>query len=118
MAYVDGFIVPLPKKNLKAYLALERKCGKLWMKHGALSYVSCAQYDVKPGKLTSFPQSVKLKKDEIVVFAWITYTSRKHRDVVIKRVMSEPFMKQFDPKTAPFDGSRMIMGGFRTILAL
>ena len=82
MAYVDGFVLPVPKKNLAAYRKMATKAGKTWIKHGALSYVETVADDVKPGKLTSFPQSVKLKDGETVIFAWATYKSRKHRDQV------------------------------------
>jgi len=110
--YVDGFIMAVPKKNADAYRRLARKAGKVWMKYGALSYVECMGEDVKPGKLTSFPQAVKLKEDEDVWFSWITYKSRKHRDAVNKKVMADPFMQAMDPTNIPFDGKRLIFGGF------
>ncbi|MEO7403480.1 MAG: DUF1428 domain-containing protein, partial [Burkholderiales bacterium] len=81
--YVDGFVLPVPKKNLNAYRRMARKCGKVWREHGALHYVECIADDVKPGKLTSFPQAVKLKPTEVVWFSWIIYKSRKHRDQVM-----------------------------------
>ena len=86
MQYVDGFVLPVPKKNLKAYTALAKLACKVWLEHGALDYRECVAEDVKPGKLTSFPQSVKLKAGETVVFSWITYKSRKHRDKVMGKV--------------------------------
>src|SRR5689334_4931135 len=86
MPYVDGFIVPVPKKNLAAYKKLSLKCGKVWKEHGAIDYHECVADDVKVGKWTSFPRSVKLKKNETVVFSWITYKSRKQRDAVMKKV--------------------------------
>jgi uncharacterized protein YbaA (DUF1428 family) len=116
--YVDGFVVPVPTKNLAAYRALARKCGKIWMEHGALQYTECMADDVKPGKLTSFPQSVKLKADETVMFSWIVYKSRKHRDSVNKKVMSDPRIAGMDPKTMPFDGKRMFWGGFKGLVEL
>jgi uncharacterized protein YbaA (DUF1428 family) len=116
--YVDGFVVPVPTKNLAAYRALARKCGKIWMEHGALQYTECVADDVKPGKLTSFPQSVKLKADETVMFSWIVYKSRKHRDSVNKKVMSDPRIAGMDPKTMPFDGKRMFWGGFKGLVEL
>ncbi len=116
MSYVDGFVVPVPKRKLAAYRAMARKAGKMWMKYGALAYVESAADDVKKGKTTSFPQSVKAKPGEVVVFSWILYKSRTHRDQVNKKVMSDPWMKNFDPKTLPFDGKRMFMGGFKTIV--
>lgn len=119
MAYVDGFVVPVPKKNVKAYQALAKKCGKIWMEFGALSYIECAADDVKPGKLTSFPQSVKLKKDETVIFSWIVYKSRKDRDRVNKLVMKDPRLaNMMKGKDMPFDAKRMIYGGFKTIVEL
>ena len=119
MSYVDGFVVPVPEKNLAAYRRLARKAGRIWMEHGALEYVECVADDVKPGKTTSFPQSVKLKADETVVFSWIIFKSRVHRDRVNKKVMADPRLaKMMDPKTLPFDGKRMIYGGFRTIVEL
>ena len=117
--YVDGFVIPIPKKNLAAYRAMSRKAGKVWMDHGALSYVECAGDDVPMGKLTSFPQAVKLKKDEIVVFSWIAYKSRAQRDRINKLVMADPRLaSMMDPKKLPFDGKRMIFGGFKSIVRL
>jgi uncharacterized protein YbaA (DUF1428 family) len=119
MQYVDGFIVAVPKKNLKAYQALARKAGKVWREHGALEYRECVAEDVKVGKLTSFPRSVKLKPGETVIFSWITYKSRKHRDSVNAKVMKDPRLaNMMDPKAMPFDGKRMIYGGFDTIVTL
>jgi uncharacterized protein YbaA (DUF1428 family) len=113
MPYVDGFIVPVPKKNLKAYRAMARKAGKVWREHGALDYRECVAEDVKVGKLTSFPRSVKMKPNETVVFSWITYKSRKHRDSVNAKVMKDPRLaSMMDPKAMPFDAKRMIYGGF------
>jgi len=117
MQYVDGFIVPVPKKKLDAYRALARKAGKVWREHGALEYRECVAEDVKPGKLTSFPQSVKLKPQETVVFSWIVYKSRAHRDRVNAKVMKDPRLADMmDVKKLPFDGKRMIYGGFEMIL--
>ena len=114
MAYVDGFIVPVPKKNLKDYLAIARKAGKVWMDHGAVDYQECVADDVKKGKWTSFPRSVKLKPNETVIFSWITYKSRAQRDRVMKNVMKDPRLeKMMDPKKMPFDAKRMIYGGFK-----
>jgi uncharacterized protein YbaA (DUF1428 family) len=116
--YVDGFVVPVPTKNLAAYRAMARKCGKIWMEHGALQYTECVADDVKPGKLTSFPQSVKLKTDETVIFSWIVYKSRKHRDSVNKKVMSDPRITAMESTKMPFDGKRMFWGGFRSLVEL
>ena len=113
MPYVDGFIVPVPKKNLDAYRKMARKAGKVWREHGALDYRECVAEDVKVGKLTSFPRSVKMKPNETVVFSWITYKSRAHRDKVNAKVMKDPRLaSMMDAKAMPFDGKRMIYGGF------
>ncbi|HEX7866441.1 MAG TPA: DUF1428 domain-containing protein [Variovorax sp.] len=116
--YVDGFIVAIPTTNVEAYRKLARKAGKVWMEYGAIEYVECIADDVKPGKLTSFPQSVKQKADETVAFSWIVYKSRKHRDTVNAKVMADPRITAMDPKTMPFDAKRMIFGGFKSIVEL
>lgn len=117
--YVDGFLLPLPKKNLDTYRRMARKVGKIWMEHGALGYTECVGDDVPPGKLTSFPLSVKLKKTETVVFSWASYRSRKHRDQVMKKVMADPRMQALMSKgSMPFDGQRMVWGGFKKIVEL
>ena len=117
--YVDGFVLPVPKKNLDAYRRMARKAGKVWMEYGALQYMECVADDVKPGKITSFPQSVKLKDDETVVFSWIVYKSRKHRDSVNAKVMADPRLaSMMDPKNLPFDGMRMIWGGFKGLVEM
>ena len=119
MRYVDGFVVPVPKKNMQAYRRMALKAGKVWREHGALEYVECAADDVKPGKLTSFPQSVKLKAGETVVFSWIVYKSRAHRDRVNAKVMKDPRLaSMMNPKTMPFDGKRMFWGGFKVMFDL
>ncbi len=113
MVYVDGFLLAVPKKKLAAYRALAKKAGKIWLKHGALSYVECIADDVKPGKVTSFPQAVKLKPGEVVVFSWATYKSRAQRDRTVAKVMADPVMTaNMDAKKLPFDGMRMMWGGF------
>ena len=117
MSYVDGFLVPVPKKNIKKYMTIAKKAGRVWKDHGALEYVEAVADDVKPGKWTSFPQSVKLKKDETVVFSWIVYKSRAHRDRVMAKVMADKRMKKMMLEGAvPFDGKRMIFGGFEPIV--
>src|SRR2546428_5231484 len=117
--YVDGFVVPVPKKNLQAYRRMAQKAGKVWREHGAIEYTECVADDVKPGKVTSFPQSVKLKPSETVIFSWVVYKSRADRDRVMKKVMSDPRLaKMMDPKTMPFDGKRMIFGGFKPKITL
>ena len=117
-SYVDGYVVPVPKKNVQAYRRMARKFGKMWLEHGALEVHECLGDDVKPGKLTSFPQAVKLKADETVVFSWIVYKSRKHRDKVNANVMADPRMANMNPKDMPFDAKRMFWGGFKEIVAL
>ena len=116
MAYIDGFLVPVPRSRIDEYRKFSRKASKLWMKHGALEYIECVEDDVKPGKWTSFPQSVKLKPDEVVVFAWIRYKSRAQRDKINAKVMKDPGMQGMDPKNLPFDGKRMMFGGFKVFV--
>ena len=117
--YVDGFLLAVPKKNKAKYLKMARIGRKVWMDHGALQYVECVADDVKPGKLTSFPQAVKLKRGETVLFSWIVYKSRKHRDRVNAKVMKDPRLAHMmDPKAMPFDTRRMFWGGFKPIVDL
>jgi uncharacterized protein YbaA (DUF1428 family) len=119
MPYIDGFIVPVPKKKLADYRKLSRKAGKIWREYGALEYREAVADDVSMGKVTSFPRSVKQKPDETVVFSYILYKSRKDRDRINKKVMADPRLaKMIDPKAMPFDGKRMIFGGFKTIVDL
>jgi len=115
--YVDAVVVPVPKKKLSAYRAMARKSGKVWREHGALQYLECVADDVKPGKRTSFPQSVKLKPGETVVFAYIVYKSRAQRDRVMTKVMKDKRLADMmDPKNMPFDGKRMFWGGFKPLV--
>jgi uncharacterized protein YbaA (DUF1428 family) len=117
MEYVDGFVLPVPKKNVGAYKRIAKLAGKVWRDHGALDYRECVADDVSVGKRTSFPRSVKMKPGETVVFAWITYKSRKDRDRINKKVMNDPRLaKMMDPKKMPFDARRMFWGGFKTIV--
>jgi len=117
MRYVDGFIVPVPKKNLQAYRRMAKTVGKVWRNHGALEFREYVADDVKVGKWTSFPRSVKLKSGETVVFSWVVYKSRAHRDRVNAKVMKDPRLaKMMNPKAMPFDGKRMIFGGFKLLL--
>ena len=119
MAYVDGFVLPLPKTNIERYREIAAKCGAIWREHGALEFRECIADDVKPGKLTSFPQSVNLEADETVAFSWIVYESRAKRDEVNDKVMKDPRMADMmKPESMPFDGKRMIYGGFEMIVAL
>jgi uncharacterized protein YbaA (DUF1428 family) len=117
MAYVDGFIVPVPKKNLAAYRKMAKKAGAIWREYGAIEFRECVADDVKVGKWTSFPRSVKLKPGETVVFSYITYKSRAQRDRINAQVMKDPRLaKMMNPKAMPFDGKRMIWGGFKVML--
>jgi uncharacterized protein YbaA (DUF1428 family) len=116
--YVDGFIIPVPKKNMKAYLKMAKKAAKVWKDHGALEVRECAADDVKVGKWTSFPRSVKMKPSETVVFSYIVYKSRKDRDKINTKVMKDPRLADMmDPKNPTFDGKRMIFGGFTVSVA-
>lgn len=117
MPYVDGFVLSVPTEKLGDYKKIARKAGKVWREHGALAYVECLGDDVPYGKLTSFPRAVQAKDGETVVFSWIVYKSRAQRDAVNKKVMADPRMKM-DMSTMPFDGKRMIYGGFKTMLEL
>jgi uncharacterized protein YbaA (DUF1428 family) len=115
--YVDGFVLAVPKRNVDAYRRMARKAGKIWREHGALEFRECVADDVKTGKVTSFPQSVKLKRGETVVFSWIVFKSRAHRDRVNAKVMKDPRLADtMDAKGMPFDGQRMIYGGFEVLV--
>jgi len=117
MSYVDGFLLAVPKKKLSAYRRIAAKAGKIWMEYGALGYVESVAEDVKPGKLTSFPQSVKLKAGETVVFSYIVFKSRKDRDRINKKVMKDPRLADMmNPQAMPFDVKRMVYGGFKVIV--
>ena len=119
MPYVDGFVLPLPKANREAYREMAARCGAIWREHGALEFRECIAEDVKPGKLTSFPQSVNLEAEETVVFSWIVFESRAHRDEVNNKVMKDPRMADMmKPESMPFDGKRMVYGGFEMIVDL
>ena len=118
--YVDGFLVPVPRRKLAAYRRMAREAGRVWMDHGALQYVETVADDVKPGRVSSFPQSVLLKKGEVVVFSFIVYKSRAQRDRTNKKVMSDPRLQKYmGGKTKmPFDGMRMFWGGFKSLVDL
>ena len=117
MAYVDGFVLAVPKDNIEAYKEMARIAGAVWKEHGALSYVECLADDVPYGELTSFPRAVQASENEVVVFAWITYPSRTERDAITAKVMADPRLAG-DKWTMPFDGKRMIYGGFAPFLEL
>lgn len=115
--YVDGFVIPVPKRNLDAYGRMARKAAKVWIDHGALEVRECVEDDVPKGKLTSFPRAVQVKRGEVVVFSWITYKSRAQRDRINKKVMDDPRLADMmDSKENPFDAARMIFGGFKTVV--
>ncbi len=116
--YVDGFALAVPKARLEEYRQMAEAAGKVWMEYGALEFVECAGDDVKPGKVTSFPQAVLLKDDEVVVFSWIIYNSRQHRDEVNAKVMKDPRIAGIKPEDMPFDGMRMFWGGFETLVEM
>ena len=118
MSYVDGFVVPVPKKKVGAYKRMAQKASKVWIEHGALDYKECVADDVKKGKRTSFPRSVKMRAGETVVFAYVVYKSRADRDRILKKVMSDPRLKDMcDMDKLPFDAGRMFFGGFKTLVA-
>jgi len=114
--YVDGFVLPVPRDKVDEYRAIATKAGEVWREYGALEYRECIAEDVPVGELTSFPRSVKAGEDETVVFAWITYESRGHRDEVNKKVMEDPRMADMDPADMPVDMKRLIYGGFEVMV--
>ena len=117
MAYVDGFVVPVPKRKLQAYRRMAQKAGKIWREHGALEFRECVADDVKWGKRTSFPRSVKLKAGETVMFSFIVYKSKADRNRVNAKVMKDKRLaSMMDPKAMPFDAKRMIYGGFKVMV--
>jgi len=119
MPYVDGFVLPVPKRNRDKYRRISRRAGKVWMDHGALGYHECVADDVPYGKQTSFPRGVKLRKSEEVWFSWIVYRSRKDRDRVNAKAMKDPRLADLmDIKAMPFDGKRMVFGGFRMLVSM
>jgi uncharacterized protein YbaA (DUF1428 family) len=115
--YVDGFVLAVPADRIEDYRKMAQKAGDVWMEHGALAFVECVADDVPYGELTSFPRAVQQKDGETVVFSWITYKSREDRDAINEKVMADPRLKM-DMKDSPFDGKRMIYGGFRTLVEL
>ncbi|WAX97382.1 DUF1428 family protein [Aminobacter sp. NyZ550] len=112
MSYVDGFLLAVPKGNIEAYKEMARLGSEVWKDHGAIAYVECLADDVPYGEVTSFPRAVQATDDEIVVFSWIVYRSREDRDEIMKKVMADPRLEG-DPASWPFDGKRMIYGGFK-----
>lgn len=117
VTYVDGFLIAIPKKNLKAYIALAKIACKIWLDHGAVDYKECVGDDLKVKYGMTFPKLIKQKKDEILIFSFITYKSRKHRDMVNAAVMKDKRMKEAcNSKNMPFKMNRMSYGGFKTIV--
>jgi uncharacterized protein YbaA (DUF1428 family) len=117
--YVDGFVTPVKKDKMADYKKMARACGKIWKEYGALQYMEAVADDVPNGKRTSFPRSVKLQDDEVVVFSYVLYINRKERDRIMAAVMSDKRLAKFmDPKTFPFDGKRMFWGGFKEIVSM
>jgi uncharacterized protein YbaA (DUF1428 family) len=115
--YVDGFVLPVPKKNVNAYRRMARKAGKIWREHGALEYRECVGDDLDVKMAMPFTRGIKVKPGETVVFAWIVYQSRAHRDRVNAKVMKDPRVASLcEPKDMPFDTKRMLYGGFKTIV--
>lgn len=115
--YVDGFLLPVRRTELEEYRRMATEACNVWLEYGALDYVECVADDVKPGEVTSFPQAVKLEPDETIVFAWIVYESRAHRDRVNEQVMRDPRMNRYDPNALPFDSKRMMWGGFDVLVS-
>ena len=117
--YVDGMVTPVPKRYIAAYVRISRMFGEVWRAHGALEYRECIADDVKWGKRTSFPRSVKLKRGEVVCLSWTLYKSRKHRDQVMAKAMKDPRVVSFmKSKKPPFDMKRMYFGGFKSVVTL
>jgi uncharacterized protein YbaA (DUF1428 family) len=115
MSYVDGFVIPVRKDKIEAYKAQARKAGEIWKEFGALDFVECIGDDVPYGELTSFPGAVKANDDEVIVFSWIVYRDRTERDAIMEKIMADPRLKEDD---MPFDGKRLIHGGFEMWLKL
>jgi uncharacterized protein YbaA (DUF1428 family) len=119
MKYVDGYVLPVPKKNLQAYRRMAQKAGKIWRGYGAVEFRECVGDDLKTKMVASFPGTIKLKRGEVVVFSWIVFKSRAHRDAVNAKVMKDPRLAtMMDMKSMPFDSKRMVYGGFKTIVDL
>jgi uncharacterized protein YbaA (DUF1428 family) len=118
MRYVDGYVLPVPRKNLAAYRRIARKAGKIWREHGALEYRECAGDDLKVKWGMPFPRALKLKRGETVVFSWIVFKSRADRDRINAKVMKDPRLNDMDPRKMPFDVKRMVFGGFKTFVDL
>ena len=117
MRYVDGFVLPVSKKNVQAYRRIAQKTGKIWREHGALEFRECVGDDLNVKMGMPFPRMIKLRRDETIFFSWVVFKSRAHRDGVNAKVMKDPRLaKMMDPKALPFDGKRMIYGGFKILV--
>ncbi len=116
MTYVDGFLLPLPRKNIPAYRRLAQLGAKVWMEHGALEYRECVGEDLDQTMMLPFPKTLATKKGETVVLAWIVFKSRAHRDRVNKKVLSDPRIAAMAQKKMPFDCARMVYGGFEVLV--
>jgi uncharacterized protein YbaA (DUF1428 family) len=117
MKYVDGYVLPVPKKNLPTYRRMAQKAGKIWREYGALQFCECVGDDLNVKMAASFPRTIKLKPGEVVVFSWIVFKPRAHRDSVNAKVMKDPrLIKMMDPKAMPFDSKRMVYGGFKVVV--
>lgn len=117
MKYVDGYVLPVPKKNIQAYKKLAQKAAKIWREHGALEYRECVGEDLKSKWGLPFPRLAKIKANETVVFAWIVFKSRAHRDKVNAKVMKDPRLTEgMDMEKMPFDCKRMAYGGFSVLV--
>jgi uncharacterized protein YbaA (DUF1428 family) len=115
MRYVDGYVVPVPKRKLKAYAGIARKAKAVWLKHGALDYKECVGDDLNLKWGVPFPRMMKLRRGETVLFSYIVFRSRAHRDRVNARAM-EDMMKLCSPEDMPFDAKRMVVGGFKVLV--
>lgn len=117
MRYVDGYIIPIPKKNVKFYVGIAKKASRIWMEHGALEYYESVGDDLDVSWGTPFPKMFKLKASETIIFAWITYKNKTHRDKVNAKVMQDPRISaMIDESKMPFDAKRMLMGGFKIVV--
>ena len=117
MRYVDGFVLPVPKKNVQAYRRIAQKAGRIWREHGALEFRECVGDDLNVKMGMPFPRMIKLKRGETVVFSWIVFKSRADRDRVNAKVMKDPRLAEMmDPKSMPFDVKRMVYGGFTVLV--
>jgi uncharacterized protein YbaA (DUF1428 family) len=116
--YIDAIVIPVPRANLDTYKRMSAEWGKAHLRHGALYYSDSISDDAQPGKVTSFPQAVQLKDDEVIALAWVVFRNKADRDRINKAVMADPRLASMNPKTVPFDARRMFWGGFKTLVQL